>query len=622
MADPEGAVELVDQKVQNWQNRIDGAVDQALTDTSTFLDALAETLDINVPYSSWSFQPFILPQISITAVEPERPDLDSEISKALSGIDRPSRPAYLTINPAAAPNIADFTDELPRLDLPNIPDPEFPSEPGSPNIADVSIPVRPSFDLPATPSIQQITIPPAPSGQIPAFSYSMPINDLVPPVNTFNFTEQEYLSDLLDAIKLKVSSTIVNGGAGLGAEIEQAIWDRQRERDDKLIRDKMDDLVSEYSEKAYDLPTGALVGAVRKVLSDYTDSKIDAGRTMTIEQAKLALENYHIALQSGVQVETIWIAHHDNVQERSLNVQKAIVEIAVSIYSSEANNYNLKLRTVEIAREIYETEIKAQLQQLEYYRLQLESGKLTIEIQGLYVTLYRAQLEGLNALLGIYKTDMEAANLGLSAQKLKVDIFGKQIDAFSSRISAEATKYQAYKAKTEGELAKATAFEAKARGYTAYVQGQKTVSDIQIANLDVLLRGNDQKVREYEADITLYRAGYANAMERVKAAAEMFAADADIYKADLSKAEAEGRLEVEQARILQTNISADRQLLIEVARMNLNAFIQVAGLKQTTAQAGAQLGINKLSALLGSINHVVQMASTGLSTEDYSAATP
>lgn len=616
MADFTGNVALIDSNVKAAQDRVDAAVAAAISDTSSFLDEIRSSMEFSLPFVEWTFSPLKLPDIDITADEPDRPDLDAEINSALSGIDKPNSPALSDVAVPAPPNISDFTDAMPNLNLPDIPDPQFPTVPPSPSIAQVAVPTRPQFSLPTAPSIQQIEIPPPPSVQLPEFTHEMPINDLIPPVNTFTYTERDYLSSLLDAVKTKLQDTITTGGTGLGVEIETAQIERQQERDAKLNREAIDNLVSEYSGKGFDLPTGALLAATRKILSDFEDRKLDQSRDILIEHAKLALENYRLALASGIQVEQILIAHHDAVAERALNVQKAVADIAINIFNAEVNNYNAKLRTAEVAATIYEIKIKAILQQLEYYRLQIESAKVTAEVQALYVDLYKASLEGLNALLGLYKTDMEAANLAAGIQKMKIDIFGKQIDAFSSQIGAEAAKYQAYRAMSDGQLAKATAFEAKARGYAAYVEGKKALSSVQIASLDAELRTNEQLIKKYEADIALYRAAYANAMERVGAAAKMFAADADIYRSDLSRAEAEARLVVEESAITARNIEANRRMLLENAKNNLNAFISAAALKAETARGGAQVTVNKLTALLNSISTVVQLAATGTATQN------
>ncbi|MCL5024835.1 MAG: hypothetical protein M1497_16000, partial [Nitrospirae bacterium] len=463
-------VEAINTEVANRINQVDGIVTDAVDETASFLEELRESMQFDIPFMEWNPYFVDLPALIVTATEPTRPDIAGEIQDALQGLREPSDPSLIAIHGITAPAVREFENKMPELDLPDIPEPSFPSAPADIETADVAIPERPSYTLPSPPVIQNLDIPTLPSDTIPAFTGTVPENRLIPPVNTFSFTEEQYLSDLLDSIKAKNLAVIEAGGAGLGEEIETAMIDRMKERDEKLLRDTVDRFTAEYSAKAFDLPTGKGIAGVRKILSDYEDKKQDQSREITIEQAKLALDNYKFAVSSGIQVETVLIAHHDAVAKRALNSAKAAVDAAVAIFNSETADYNSKLDAVRVAAIIYDSQVKASMQRLEYCRLQIEATKLSADMQIQYVELYKAELAGLEALLGLYKTDMEAANIALGNQKLKIDIFGKKIDAYSTRVNAEAAKYQAYKAKTEGEMAKATSFEAASRGYLAYVE--------------------------------------------------------------------------------------------------------------------------------------------------------
>ncbi|MCL5024722.1 MAG: hypothetical protein M1497_15410 [Nitrospirae bacterium] len=137
---------------------------------------------------------------------------------------------------------------------------------------------------------------------------------------------------------------------------------------------------------------------------------------------------------------------------------------------------------------------------------------------------------------------------------------------------------------------------------------------MQIETVKAQIATNDGAIRKYEADINLWRAAYASAMERVRAVAQLYGSDADIYRANIGKAEAEGRLHVEQEAIISRNIDAQAQLALEALRTNLTAFVQVVGLKKEAAEGGAKVAVTKLAALMNSFSTVVQLAASGVTT--------
>jgi hypothetical protein len=152
------------------------------------------------------------------------------------------------------------------------------------------------------------------------------------------------------------------------------------------------------------------------------------------------------------------------------------------------------------------------------------------------------------------------------------------------------------------------------------VEGIKAQSDIQIETVKAQIATNDEVIRKYEADIGLWRAAYANAMERVRAAAQLYEVDAAIYRADISKSEAQANIAVAQEGIIEHNLDAQAEMALKALETNLNAFISVAKLKSDTALGGAGVSQARLAALTNSFSSVIQLAATGTTTYDQSTA--
>jgi hypothetical protein len=120
------------------------------------------------------------------------------------------------------------------------------------------------------------------------------------------------------------------------------------------------------------------------------------------------------------------------------------------------------------------------------------------------------------------------------------------------------------------------------------------------------------------AEMQVYETQYRTAMERVRAASSMYGADASIYGYDLEKAAKEAGIIIEQQKIHQKNLEATRDMLLEQAKANMQASINISEMKQRAAQGGAEVSTSKLRALMGSINAVIQQASTGIATHQES----
>ena len=199
----------------------------ALVDSGEYLDQLSTAVVSFTPV--FLDLDFDLPSIPTGDYSPTAPSLPTSLTPA-------------TVQRIEVPSLTDVT--IPTVTVPSLianpPVITFPDSPSDITIADpgempsvttdFDIPAKPSVTLPAVPSFADLVIPAAPTVQTPTFEATAPIIDLMAPSSTFAYNEEQYQTDLKTAIEDRLFTLLTDGGTGLGEEVEDAIWERARNR--------------------------------------------------------------------------------------------------------------------------------------------------------------------------------------------------------------------------------------------------------------------------------------------------------------------------------------------------------------------------------------------------------
>ena len=79
---------------------------------------------------------------------------------------------------------------------------------------------------------------------------------------SFNYTEETYTSDLADSLENKVIYDLINGGTGLDADTEQAIWDRAQDRQTIENEKTYNEAMNFWASRGFSMPPGMLNAAL------------------------------------------------------------------------------------------------------------------------------------------------------------------------------------------------------------------------------------------------------------------------------------------------------------------------------------------------------------------------
>lgn len=392
----------------------------------------------------------------------------------------------------------------PAVDIPALPDTDAlhsniglpPTSPAEPTFD--TLPSAPQIVVPATPTLLGISIPDFISttpdrgfaSVVPAFTLEALT---VPELTALNNT---YASALNDAIRAKLLSNITDGGTGLSATVESAIFNREAERDAQALQDAIDKTTSHWAKLGFTLPDGSLTGPLSELNTAYLNKRLDTSRDISIEQAKLEQENLKYSLQYATSLEIKMIDVADAYANRALEAAKATVTTLIQLYNSNLETFKARVGAYRDEAEAYRAVLQSKAVEVDIYRAKIEGQKLIGEINKQEVELYNAQWEGQMNRVRIFEAQIRANSAQIEQAKLLIERYASQVQAFSTRANVYISQYNAditaYKssvdhwvASSEQEIRSAEAsLKADIANMEKYFQDQKAFLDVSKWNFE------------------------------------------------------------------------------------------------------------------------------------------
>lgn len=224
--------------------------------------------------------------------------------------------------------------------------------------------------------------------------------------NVFKYTENAYISSLLSQLKDKLITVLTGGGSGLGSATEDAMWQRETERNKQALQDTKDRIASDWAERGLSLPGGGLFNAFAQVDIEHLNKMNDKARTIAEETRKIEIENVRLAMQEAKNIEAILMDYAGKYWDRKLQAAKAILEEATVIF-------NASIEVIKTKASVYGQEVSAYAA-----KVQALTSKAQLTISGIKgnmdyaVAKVNAQIEVLKASIeeakGIYTLSVES----------------------------------------------------------------------------------------------------------------------------------------------------------------------------------------------------------------------
>ncbi len=500
----------------------------------------------------------------------------------------------------------------PLINLPSTPgtlDVEAPTD--APDIqTEFDFPDTPVYTLPSVPTFEDLNLPTAPDLDIPSFDLDLPTipSYLTPPGLTFNFQEELYTSSLLTALTSELLDRVQNGGTGLSPTIEQAIWDRARNREDQNSVRSTNQLSIEQAARGFSRPSGSYLAALDQLSQETQNKNADLSREIAIKQADLEQKNIEFALQTSLALEQSLIQYHNQVQQRAFEFEKYFQEAAIAIYEANIRQFGLQLEVYKTYSQAFESRVRAELAKTEIFKSEIEAQRLISDINNQKVQLYTAQLEGIKTSVQVYLAEIDATKSQIQAESLKLQNFKALIDIFATQVESKKSEYDMYSAAVKGEMAKIDIFDSQVKAFVSRVDAYSKQVDVETMRIESDIKVEGLRLQEYltrldtivknvqaqsevsKSQIELFRSKAAMYSAEVDAESSRLDAESKVYDLTLRKAQYAAEVELKNATISIENAKNSVSLILEALKSGAQVGSGLAQAALSSINIGASLG--------------------------------
>lgn len=205
---------------------------------------------------------------------------------------------------------------------------------------------------------EELTLPYLP-GSIGALPVKPTLDDVPSPALQFNYQEVLYISDLLDTLREKLRYYLLNDGPLITPEVEQAIYDRESERDIRGLSDTMERIASRWSAYGWKLPDGVLSSQMAWADIEYQNRQSDKSRKITEDSLKIAIDNKRFIITESGTLENNLMAHNDRANTNRLTAATVILDTSIKLFEALLKKNREKVELYAAENTGYEGQARA-----------------------------------------------------------------------------------------------------------------------------------------------------------------------------------------------------------------------------------------------------------------------
>ncbi len=597
-----------------WGNNVDTALemvtdahrkflgqgDTLLADAQRCIDALAAfqatPTSFYVPFNfNGQISPFIRP-------------LPPGINPADYGVTIPDAPQLPPAFDAQTPDIEDmptFNEPAPTYTYgpkPTKPTMARPIAPPRPNAIAVPSPPDISDKVPEAITLQALNLPAAPDLRMPLFSVVKPSIQPFVMDQAFDFTPEQYVSALLDKLKIKVS-TLLEGQEALPAAVERALFDRGRGRIVVETKALEQQAVDDYAARGFSQPSGLLTARLDDIRQDGQDKIAEFNRDATIKHYDEALANFRLAITAGAQIEGMTIGLFTESERIRLSAAEHARDTAIQILNARISQYNAEIAGAQLDLAMIEGQLKVELAKLDVYRGMLEGQKLVGEMNQQTITLYQTQWEAVKTIEQVYVTQLEAVKTQAEIAKIPMEMFSEEMKGFTAVYDAYAKEWDGWNASVQGETAKGALYNTLAQAFATRVSAAAQKGGLMIDREKLRLAEHGQALDQMRALLERGNQLLRSEETRLSAVAQRDRALVDMYR---GQADVETAASAAADRQFQSGLQAaiaNKDTQLEQARIRSTENVALLGLLAEIKKAMSQIYAQLTASTMSAMNH-------------------
>lgn len=225
----------------------------------------------------------------------------------------------------------------------------------------------------------------------------------VAPTTAFTYVDPGYNSLLRDTMIAKLLNDLINGGYGIETNDEAALWNRARDREALETQANIDELRRTHAALGFTMPQGALYAAMQKARELQLAKNSSVNRDIGLKRADLYVDNRKATLERVLKTEDQSQALYNAIQSRALETASVQVKLAVALF--------------EAGIRYFEGTLKSLLAQIE---AKVTAEKMKVDLFGADVTAYAAYVNAIAT-----QGQIAIANSRLAAERDKTAYMGR-----------------------------------------------------------------------------------------------------------------------------------------------------------------------------------------------------
>lgn len=496
----------------------------------------------------------------------------------------------------------------PTISLGNQPEAFNEARPGPrPALLPITLPDEPALRDIEIPTLIELDVPEYVPVVMPTFQGVRPTRNFTAPDNTFDFVPTQFSDALLDSTRARLQA-MQQGGTGLPAAIEQALFARARDRDEAETQRALQEVWADAANRGFDAPTGAALARVAEVRQQAANRRAGLNRDILIRVHEVEIENIRFSVTQGIALVQVLTGLHIQYMELQLRAEQAAIQAAIDVLNANIAIFNAEQQAYSVDAQVFRDRVAAARDQVDMYRTRVEAEIAKNQINRDTVQLYAESIRAENLLVERYRAFVDARRVQSEINEQSLRAYTAEVGAFAELARVHGIEWEAYAAKIRGQESKVALFDSQVRAYATNVGAWAQVAQTRIAETEQRTRIEEARVRAFEASVNGARA----VLDKDRAVID---AKLGAYQATSQRLEARSRIvQSEQATrtarlALQLQEETTRaQLALEQARVNITqmqesariAIAQFGDIARTQAQlTAASLSAISVSASVG-----------------------
>ena len=506
----------------------------------------------------------------------------------------------------------------------------------APTIGDLTVPPAPdalaSINM-VMPTLTDIVVPAAPTVVLPEFMAVAPSTDIAAPTDfaaTFaanyagmSVSMRNSLDGAVDAYLNKINpeysvqmarledklATYMAGGTGLSAEVEQAIFNRARDKTNGEYLKTRDQIMKEGAANGFTIPGGAQYVALARARQGAADNNARAALDIAIKQAELEQANVQFAVTQSANLRGVvlnasaaFLSSMVQINGQALEYSRDVLQAAISLYDTMVKIASARIEFYKAEAQVYEVRLKAVMAIYDVYQAEIRGLEAQVNVDRARVDAFSAQANAYGALANAYKATIDGVAAKAQIEKLRVDAFGAEVQAYSAEVGGKQAEWQGFVAQVNGESAKQQAYGEEVRAFGAETDAYKTRVGAFATEVQAVATKNEGALKVYQAAIQAYTALVNGASESSKAEVMSFETTLRGYIAKANAEEAKARSNIAAAEATIRNQIGLYSTNVQLAIASVDGYNKYMTSAAEVAVSAAGVYANMASSALAGVN--------------------